>query len=63
MPALAVGCGLAGGPAPLLSLAEVASDARGEIIADSGHFLPEEQPRQLAAHLLDFMAGRLVPGR
>jgi pimeloyl-ACP methyl ester carboxylesterase len=63
MPALAVGCGLAGGPAPLLSLAEVASGARGEIIADSGHFLPEEQPRQLAAHLLDFMAGRLVPGR
>ncbi|WP_406301582.1 alpha/beta hydrolase [Streptomyces sp. NBC_00885] len=54
MPALAVGCGQAGGPAPLDSLAEVASDVRGEVVAESGHYVAEEQPDRLSALLLDF---------
>lgn len=54
MSALAVGCGQAGGPTPLDSLAQVASDVRGEVVAESGHCIAEEQPDRLAALLLDF---------
>ncbi|MET7765351.1 hypothetical protein ABZS71_26255 [Streptomyces sp. NPDC005393] len=56
MPALAVGSGLAGGPAPLHSLTEAAPAARGAVIPDSGHFLPEEQPGQLLELLRPFLA-------
>jgi pimeloyl-ACP methyl ester carboxylesterase len=35
---------------------EVAEDVRGAAIADCGHYLPEEQPAVVAAHLLDFAA-------
>ncbi|MET7901266.1 hypothetical protein ABZS86_07230 [Streptomyces sp. NPDC005355] len=54
MPALAVGSGLAGGPAPLHT--EAAPAARGAVIPDSGHFLPEEQPGQLLELLRPFLA-------
>jgi pimeloyl-ACP methyl ester carboxylesterase len=31
----------------------IADDVHGVVIADSGHFVPEEQPGALAAHLLE----------
>jgi pimeloyl-ACP methyl ester carboxylesterase len=60
MPVLAVGGGRteARGRAnePALSLLEIADDVEGTVIPDSGHFVPEEQPRLLAEHLLRFLA-------
>ncbi|MBI1398025.1 MAG: alpha/beta fold hydrolase [Betaproteobacteria bacterium] len=62
MPVLAVGGartearGRAGEPE--LSLREIAADVRGFVVPDSGHFVPEEQPRMLADALVQFFAGR-----
>ncbi|MEU2210186.1 alpha/beta fold hydrolase [Streptomyces hygroscopicus] len=56
MPTLAVGGGLAGGPAPLDSLTRVAPATRGAVIEDSGHFLPEERPEPLLSLLRPFLA-------
>jgi len=39
-----------------LSLREIADDVQGMVVADSGHFVPEEQPAPLARELLDFFA-------
>lgn len=56
MPVLAVGGGRAEargrGAEPEASLREVASDVRGLVVADSGHFVPEEQPAVLAEALV-----------
>jgi len=41
---------------PLESLRAIALDARGDAIAECGHFIPEEQPAELADHLLAFFA-------
>ena len=53
MPVLAVGGGRADamgrGDEPAQSLREIADDVTGAVIADSGHFVPEEQPAELAA--------------
>ena len=53
MPVLAVGGGRAEsrgrGAEPELSLKEIADDVTGAVVADSGHFVPEEQPEELAA--------------
>ena len=58
MPVLAIGGGRteARGRArePELSLCEIAKDVRGMVVADSGHFVPEEQPDVLAQALLNF---------
>jgi pimeloyl-ACP methyl ester carboxylesterase len=59
MPVLAVGGGRAEsrgrGAEPEESMREIADDVTGAVIADSGHFVPEEQPEALAdlirAHL------------
>jgi pimeloyl-ACP methyl ester carboxylesterase len=32
---------------------------QGIVVADSGHFVPEEQPQALARRLLEFFAGSL----
>jgi pimeloyl-ACP methyl ester carboxylesterase len=57
MPVLAVGGGRAEargrGSEPEASLKVIASDVRGAVIADSGHFVPEEQPEALSALLLE----------
>lgn len=57
MPVLAVGGGRAEargrGTEPEASLREAASDVRGLVVADSGHFVPEEQPQVLAEALLE----------
>ncbi len=57
MPVLAVGGTRAEsrgrGDEPEQSLRVIADDVHGVVIADSGHFVPEEQPGALAAHLLE----------
>jgi len=57
MPVLAVGGARAEargrGSEPEESLKMIADDVRGAVIADSGHFVPEEQPDELAARLLE----------
>lgn len=40
---------------PLECLRYFASDVTGGSIADCGHFVPEERPEELAAHLLPFL--------
>ena len=56
MPVLAIGGGRAEargrGSEPEQSLREIADDVTGAVIADCGHFVPEERPEELAAHLL-----------
>jgi pimeloyl-ACP methyl ester carboxylesterase len=59
MPVLALGGGESFGRRELTldSLRRVAADVRGGVIEGSGHFIPEEKPAELAAALLDFLAG------
>ena len=58
MPALALGGARTEargrGEEPLESLRAIATDVRGGVLPDCGHFIPEEQPELLAARLLDF---------
>jgi len=42
------------GEEPLESLRAIATDVRGGVVPDCGHFIPEEQPELLAARLLEF---------
>jgi pimeloyl-ACP methyl ester carboxylesterase len=60
MPVLAIGGGRteSRGRAnePELSLREIADSVRGLVVADSGHFVPEEQPDVLAAALIKHFA-------
>ena len=58
MPVLALGGGKAFGRGgeTLDSLRRVALDVRGGVIEDCGHWMPEEQPEQIARMLLDFFA-------
>jgi pimeloyl-ACP methyl ester carboxylesterase len=66
MPVLALGGGRAEafgrGQEPELSLREIADNVEGVVLADSGHFVPEEQPDALAQHLLRFFAQSQQPG-
>jgi pimeloyl-ACP methyl ester carboxylesterase len=55
MPVLALGAEHATNDAPLLTMQGNASDLRGAIIADSGHFVMEENPEQFIGHLLPFL--------
>jgi pimeloyl-ACP methyl ester carboxylesterase len=57
MPVLAIGGDKARGRGrePEESLRRVASNVRGAVIADCGHFVPEEQPEELCRLLLDFL--------
>ncbi len=58
MPVLAVGGagGRGRGAEPAESLRRVATDVRGEIVPDCGHWIPEEQPAHLARLLREFFA-------
>jgi pimeloyl-ACP methyl ester carboxylesterase len=60
MPVLAIGGavsyphGRGRGSAPEQSLRQAALNVRGKVIADCGHFIPEEAPGELLKHLLEF---------
>jgi pimeloyl-ACP methyl ester carboxylesterase len=58
MPALGIGGGGPRGRGELVveSLRRVALHAEGGVIADCGHFIPEERPRELAEQLRAFLA-------
>lgn len=58
MPVLAIGGGQAFGRAgeSLSSLQRVATDVRGGVLQDCGHWIPEEQPERLTSELLHFLA-------
>ncbi len=62
MPVLAVGGGRAEargrGSEPEQSLKMIADDVVGVVVADSGHFVPEEQPAELVALLLAHFRSR-----
>jgi len=62
MPVLAVGGGRAEargrGSEPEQSLREIATDVTGAVIADCGHFVPEEAPAELAALLIGHFRAR-----
>ena len=63
MPVLAIGGGVSyphgrgRGDAVQESLRRVARNVEGVVIADCGHFVPEEQPRELARLLIAFISG------
>jgi pimeloyl-ACP methyl ester carboxylesterase len=67
MPVLAMGGavsyphGRGRGSAPEQSLRRVAADVRGEVVADCGHFIPEEAPDLLLDRLLAFFAEDTKP--
>ena len=61
MPVLAIGAEHATKDAPLLTMQGRAVDLRGAMIADSGHFVMEENPQDFLAHLLPFLDGRAAP--
>lgn len=55
MPVLAIGAEHATNDAPLLTLQGRASDLRGAIVPDCGHFIMEEAPEAFLGHLLPFL--------
>ena len=57
MPVLTIGAEHATKDAPLLTMQGRALDLRGAMVADSGHFVMEENPDDFLAHLLPFLEG------
>lgn len=55
MPVLAIGCEFGYGEGSKATMEKVASNVRGVVLRDSGHYPAEEQPEQLASALLDFL--------
>lgn len=60
MPVLTIGAEHATKDAPLLTMQGRALDLRGAMVADSGHFVMEENPDDFLAHLLPFLEGSPV---
>ena len=58
MPVLAIGGAQWMGPLMEKMVAPVAANLRIEIVADCGHFVPEEAPAPLARLLLDFLGAK-----
>ena len=56
MPVLALGGDGSFGDATLQSLRAAATDVRGGVLEDCGHFVAEEQPKELSRQLLAFFA-------
>ena len=56
MPVLAIGAEHATRDAPLVTMQRAATDVRGAIIPDCGHFVTEECPDEFLAHLLPFLS-------
>jgi pimeloyl-ACP methyl ester carboxylesterase len=67
MPVLAMGGGVSyphgrgRGDAPEQSLRRLASDVRGEVVAECGHFIPEEAPGLLVDRLMAFFGAETTP--
>lgn len=57
MPVLALSADQGSIPDMAGPLRPFVEDVRGECLADCGHFLPEEQPQTVAAHLVRFFQG------
>jgi pimeloyl-ACP methyl ester carboxylesterase len=55
MPSLGIGGEVAAGPYPEMALKALATDARGTVIANAGHWIAEEQPTALSDALVSFM--------
>ncbi|HZR02364.1 MAG TPA: alpha/beta fold hydrolase [Burkholderiales bacterium] len=64
MPVLAVGGGRTEargrGEEPQHSLREIAAHVEGMVVAESGHFVPEEQPQALGKRLLEFFGAHPI---
>lgn len=58
MPALAVGGSHSMGARCADSLRGLAADVTGCVMPESGHYVPEEHPEELAGLITDFLAGR-----
>lgn len=54
MPVLALGGECSFGTAALESMCQLATDVRGGLVPDSGHWIPEEQPKFLVEQLTKF---------
>lgn len=55
MPTLGVGGEIAAGPYPEMALKVLATDVRGSVVQNAGHWIAEEQPDALADLLIDFV--------
>ncbi|VWD21280.1 alpha/beta fold hydrolase [Burkholderia contaminans] len=55
MPVLAIGAEHATGDAPLVTMRDNATDLRGGVVPDCGHFIMEEAPDAFIGHLLPFL--------
>jgi pimeloyl-ACP methyl ester carboxylesterase len=55
MPVLALGAEHSMGDTVADLARKVATDVTGGVIADSGHWIPEEKPRELLDRLVDFL--------
>ena len=55
MPVLMLGGAQSGGPLMARTAAEIAADGRAEVILDCGHWMVEEQPEAVLAHLSAFL--------
>jgi pimeloyl-ACP methyl ester carboxylesterase len=58
MPVLALGAEYATRDAPMVTMKANAPDLRGGVIADCGHFVPEERPAEFLDRLLPFLQAR-----
>lgn len=54
MPVWACGAETGVGAALFATMQRVADDVRGGVLVNTGHYMPEESPREVAARLLDF---------
>jgi pimeloyl-ACP methyl ester carboxylesterase len=54
MPVLALGGECSFGTAALDSMKSLATDVRGGVVPDSGHWIPEEQPGFVIEQLVNF---------
>ena len=54
MPVLAIGCEYATADAPIVTLRPHATDLRGDIVRDCGHFVMEECPHEFNAQVVPF---------
>ena len=60
MPVLALGAETGVGDRLLETMRLVVADAQGGILADCGHYMPEERPATIAGALLRFLSGDVI---